>query len=77
MSCVAFSYPVFWCTCAYVNHPPFSSYTSLGSTANTIQNPHLRIKHPDTAEVEYLPAYMLKDGTLERAGRLTKKSEMN
>ena len=38
-------------------------YTSLGSMNNTFPNPAL--KQGD----HYLPAYLLEDGTLERAGR--------
>ena len=57
-------------------------YTSLGSTYNTLPNPELKIsddafEHHDaqtvgdgTAIGRWRPAYMLKDGTLERAGRV-------
>ncbi len=38
-------------------------YTSLGSTTDTIPNPSLLVAD------KYLPAYKLKDGSLERAGR--------
>lgn len=55
-------------------------YTSLGSTFNTLPNPELRIEtEQGEQEVEvgdarargrWKPAYMLKDATLERAGRV-------
>lgn len=45
-------------------------YTSLGSTRNTIPNPDLQ-KIEDGA-VTYSPAYMLKDESKERAGRISK-----
>lgn len=48
-----------------VAEPFFSSYTSLGSQANTSPNPAL--KREDGG---YDPAYMLEDGTRERDGRL-------
>ena len=45
-------------------------YTSLGSPSTTVRNPALR----DPANPEkYLPAYMLQDEELERAGRQQKK----
>ena len=47
--------------CLYDN-----GYTSLGSTHNTIPNP--TFKYEDGSN-KYKPAYMLKDGNLERAGR--------
>ncbi|KAJ1024997.1 hypothetical protein NDA18_004283 [Ustilago nuda] len=65
-------------------------YTSLGSTFNTLPNPELRIQTEQaeqevdvddaTARGRWKPAYMLKDATLERAGRVenaqhTKPSE--
>lgn len=45
-------------------------YTSLGSMFNTVRNPELRITGTET----YRPAYMLQDGSLERAGRLRASS---
>ncbi|SYW75787.1 related to FAD1  len=58
-------------------------YTSLGSTFNTLPNPELRIETEQgeqgeqevevgdgTARGRWKPAYMLKDATLERAGRV-------
>lgn len=42
----------------------FISYTSLGSTTNTHRNPCLL-----TGSGGYLPAYELKDESLERCGR--------
>jgi FAD synthetase len=44
-------------------------YTSLGPTTRTIRNPFLK-----TSNDTFLPAYFLKDGTKERAGRLKKPS---
>ncbi|KAL1409661.1 3'-phosphoadenosine 5'-phosphosulfate sulfotransferase [Vanrija albida] len=38
-------------------------YTSLGSTTNTLPNPHLK------TDAGYDPAWKLRDGTQERAGR--------
>ncbi|EST04557.1 Phosphoadenosine phosphosulfate reductase [Kalmanozyma brasiliensis GHG001] len=63
-------------------------YTSLGSTYNTLPNPELRIKGEQeggsedgallvgdgTAKGRWKPAYMLKDGTMERAGRVENAS---
>lgn len=47
-----------------------SGYTSIGNMRNTRPNPHLEIgEHPGT----FLPAYKLRDDTLERAGRFTVK----
>ncbi|KAG4101825.1 hypothetical protein H8356DRAFT_1654586 [Neocallimastix lanati (nom. inval.)] len=46
-------------------------YTSLGGTNNTIKNPALKIE-TDTGEEKYEPAYKLKDGSLERMGRIRK-----
>jgi len=46
-----------------------SRYTSIGNVSNTMRNPALRIVAPDGSE-SYLPAYLLSDQTLERAGRL-------
>lgn len=49
-------------------------YTSLGHRHNTLPNPHLRVLNPHTHQVEYLPAYMLRNSDhLERAGRSTSK----
>lgn len=45
-------------------------YTSLGRRHNTVPNPAL--KRPDGS---YLPAWMLEDATMERAGRADKKSK--
>ena len=42
------------------------SYTSIGSTNNTLPNPALQGDSPG----EYLPAYNLMDDSLERAGRV-------
>ena len=44
-------------------------YTSLGGKSNTSPNPHLQ-----GANGKFLPAHQLKDGALERAGRVKKKS---
>ena len=41
-------------------------YTSLGSSHNTKPNPALQL---DGQEMQYKPAYMLEDESLERAGR--------
>jgi len=46
-------------------------YTSLGGTNNTIKNPALKIEC-DGDEEKYEPAYKLKDGNLERLGRIRK-----
>jgi len=46
-------------------------YTSLGGTNNTIKNPALKIE-TDNGEEKYEPAYKLKDGSLERMGRIRK-----
>lgn len=43
-------------------------YTSIGSKINTEPNPALAIKSC-TGNVTYLPAWHLRDGTQERAGR--------
>ncbi|EFA77806.1 hypothetical protein PPL_09304 [Heterostelium album PN500] len=43
-------------------------YTSIGHVNDTIPNPALL----DESTGKYLPAYHLKDGTLERSGRLKK-----
>jgi len=48
-------------------------YTSLGGTNNTIKNPALKIE-TDGDEEKYEPAYKLKDGSLERLGRIRKSS---
>lgn len=65
-------------------------YTSLGSTFNTLPNPELRIQEEQgegereregivvgdgTAKGRWKPAYMLKDGSLERAGRVESKPQ--
>eukprot|EP00004_Rigifila_ramosa_P028825 TRINITY_DN9922_c0_g1_i1.p1 TRINITY_DN9922_c0_g1~~TRINITY_DN9922_c0_g1_i1.p1 ORF type:complete len:126 (+),score=19.66 TRINITY_DN9922_c0_g1_i1:163-540(+) len=47
-----------------------AGYTSIGAITETVPNPALR--HPENAEV-FLPAYMLKNGELEREGRIKKK----
>ncbi|EFA82397.1 hypothetical protein PPL_04822 [Heterostelium album PN500] len=44
------------------------AYTSIGHVNDTIPNPSLL----DVSTGKYLPAYHLKDGTLERSGRLKK-----
>lgn len=63
-------------------------YTSLGSTYNTLPNPELRIQGEQggesedgavlvgdgTAKGRWRPAYMLQDGTMERAGRVENAS---
>jgi len=48
-------------------------YTSLGSTYNTYPNPALRIEadSTDSRSVVFKPAYELRDGSLERCGRMT------
>jgi len=48
-------------------------YTSLGSTYNTYPNPALRVEADatDSRSAVFKPAYELKDGTLERCGRVT------
>jgi len=48
-------------------------YTSLGGTNNTIRNPALKVI-TDGNEEKYEPAYKLKDGSLERLGRIRKSS---
>jgi FAD synthetase len=40
-------------------------YTSLGNNSNTSKNPSLK-----TADGSYLPAYLLKDYSEERKGRI-------
>ncbi|SPO29477.1 related to FAD1  len=63
-------------------------YTSLGSTFNTLPNPELKVQDQDendageadkevgdgTAKGKWKPAYMLQDGSLERAGRVENSS---
>lgn len=60
-------------------------YTSLGSTFNTLPNPELRVEEEEgegevgtvgdgTAKGRWKPAYMLQDGTMERAGRVENSS---
>nr|CDI54692.1 adenine nucleotide alpha hydrolases-like protein [Melanopsichium pennsylvanicum 4]SNX85768.1 related to FAD1 \ len=60
-------------------------YTSLGSTYNTLPNPELEMHTEEqeagqvvvgdgTAKGRWRPAYMLKDGSLERAGRVENAS---
>lgn len=44
-------------------------YTSLGSQYNTVPNPTLKMPN----DLSYKPAYLLTDGSLERAGRLSSK----
>lgn len=45
-------------------------FTSIGNMKNTRPNPHLELKeNPGT----FLPAYMLLDDALERAGRIAFK----
>lgn len=45
-------------------------YTSLGHRNNTKPNPHLQFINAETQQVEYHPAYMLRNSDhLERAGR--------
>jgi len=48
-------------------------YTSLGSTYNTYPNPALRVEadSSDSRSAIFKPAYELKDGSLERCGRMT------
>jgi len=48
-------------------------YTSLGSTYNTYPNPALRVEadSTDSRSAVFKPAYELKDGSLERCGRVT------
>lgn len=43
----------------------FHRYTSIGSTLNTVPNPHLKKE----SENGYEPAYLLKDASKERDGR--------
>ncbi|SPO28395.1 related to FAD1  len=64
-------------------------YTSLGSTFNTLPNPELKAHDQDesdggqadkevgdgTAKGKWKPAYMLQDGSLERAGRVENSSQ--
>jgi len=49
------------------------SYTSIGSVDDTTPNEHLF----DEKTKSYRPAYELKDGTLERAGRLKCKESQS
>ncbi|CAN0538644.1 unnamed protein product [Ectocarpus sp. 12 AP-2014] len=49
-------------------------YTSLGNLDNTFPNPYLR-KRASSAAEEYLPAYMLSDWSMERAGRGERKTD--
>lgn len=50
-------------------------YTSLGNTNNTQKNPALAIKDSISGDIKgYLPAYQLKDDSLERDSRITKSS---
>ena len=51
-------------------------YTSLGKQTDTFPNPSLRESSSaaDGSSASYLPAYMLTDWTLERAGRVSKGS---
>lgn len=46
-------------------------YTSLGLTTNTTKNKNLLIDESNEVKngTEYLPAYFLSDGSLERVGR--------
>lgn len=48
-----------------------AGYTSLGNVHNTIPNPALKVGGEH--ENKYRPAWLLEDGTLERAGRIKKK----
>ena len=54
-------------------------YTSIGSIHDTVPNAALGIDSHDIQGIEqkkngfYKPAYMLRDGRLERAGRLKRK----
>ena len=56
-------------------------YTSIGSIHDTVPNAALGINSHDIQGIEqkqngfYKPAYMLRDGRLERAGRLKKQVE--
>jgi len=58
-----------------VNYCPLydQGYTSLGSTYNTYPNPALRVEadSSDSRSAVFKPAYELKDGSLERCGRVT------
>ncbi|CAH0727971.1 unnamed protein product, partial [Brenthis ino] len=59
------------------NNVPYCSlydkgYTSIGSMHNTQPNPSLAYK--DVGGTSYRPAWMLKDPSLERAGRRTKNT---
>ena len=47
-------------------------YTSLGSRNNTLPNPNLAFQD-NKGQTLYRPAYELKDGSLERAGRVKSK----
>lgn len=44
-------------------------YTSLGQVSDTLPNPHLKQK-----DGSYNPAYMLENGSYERAGRASSSS---
>lgn len=51
-----------------------AGYTSLGKTIDTVPNPYLLKKGSSSSneQEEYWPAYMLADGSYERAGRIKK-----
>lgn len=51
-------------------------YTSIGSKHNTRPNPKLAITD-DTGNVSYLPAWLLKEGSSERAGRGSVTNQVN
>ncbi|PRP85382.1 hypothetical protein PROFUN_07090 [Planoprotostelium fungivorum] len=57
------------------NHVPYcdlydKGYTSLGAMTNTIPNPHL-----EKEDGSFLPAHQLKEGTYERAGRVSRNNQ--
>ncbi|KAL5546109.1 hypothetical protein UlMin_005796 [Ulmus minor] len=49
-------------------------YTSIGSIHDTVPNALLSISNTPCSEEKFRPAYLLSDGRLERAGRVTKFS---
>ncbi|KAI8852264.1 hypothetical protein BC829DRAFT_373826 [Chytridium lagenaria] len=66
-------YPDVWNYLLATNHPYCSlydrGYTSLGGIQNTLPNPALK---NDKSPHGYDPAYLLKDGSTERDGRVKK-----
>ena len=74
MLCVV-STKVFVCHCIFTKQlivlplPSVHRYTSLDGRNGTHQNPALETSDKEGGGSRYLPAHMLSDGALERAGR--------